>query len=137
VLPAAARLTSSEGFRRCVRSGRRAGSRTLVVHLSESGTRGTQPQVGPQVGFVVSRAVGSAVVRNRVRRRLRHLVRDRLGELPAASVVVVRALPAAAGSSYDELRDDLARCLERVLGHGLGRGVRSRTGHRDAPVMSP
>lgn len=69
----------------------------------------------PRVGFVVSRAVGNAVVRNRVRRRLRHLVRDRLGELPPGAVVVVRALPDAAGASSSELRGDLARCLERVL----------------------
>ena len=72
----------------------------------------------PQVGFVVSRAVGNAVVRNRVRRRLRHLVRDRLPELSVltpGAVLVVRVLPAAAGSTYDELRGDLARCLERVL----------------------
>ena len=65
---------------------------------------------------MVSRAVGGAVVRNRVRRRLRHLVRDRLVDLPSGAVLVVRALPAAAGASYDELRGDLARCLERVLG---------------------
>ena len=72
----------------------------------------------PQVGFVVSRAVGNAVVRNRVRRRLRHLVRDRLPELSVlipGAVIVVRALPAAVGASYDELHGDLARCLERVL----------------------
>jgi ribonuclease P protein component len=50
-----------------------------------------------------------------VRRRLRHLVRERLGDLPQGGVVVVRALPASAGASYDELRADLARCLERVL----------------------
>jgi len=119
VLPAAARLTSSETFRRCVRSGRRAGSRTLVVHLAltgdQAGDQGGEHTSGPaQVGFVVSRGVGGAVVRNRVRRRLRHLVGDRLAALPPASVVVVRALPAAALASSEELRADLGRCLERV-----------------------
>jgi ribonuclease P protein component len=114
VLPAAARLTSSESFRRCVRAGQRAGTRTLVVHLAQQLTG--SPRAGSaQVGFVVSRAVGGAVVRNRVRRRLRHLVRDRLVDLPDGAVLVVRALPAAAGASYDVLRADLARCLERVL----------------------
>jgi ribonuclease P protein component len=85
-----------------------------VLHLAVAG----DPSSGPtsaQVGFVVSRVVGNAVVRNRVRRRLRHLVRDRLGELPPGGVLVVRALPAAAGASSAELRVDLARCLERVL----------------------
>jgi ribonuclease P protein component len=112
VLPAAARLTSGESFRRCVRTGHRAGSGTVVLHLLESPAPGPLPAT---VGFVVSRAVGGAVVRNRVRRRLRHLVRDRLAELPAASTLVVRALPAAADASYGELRDDLGRCLQRVL----------------------
>jgi len=102
------RLTSSEGFRQAVRSGSRAGSRTLVVHLlsRESGER--------QVGFVVSRAVGNAVTRNRVKRRLRHLARERLSSLPGSCVLVVRALPASAGASSTELAGDLDRCLSRV-----------------------
>jgi ribonuclease P protein component len=127
VLPAASRLTSSEAFRRCVRSGRRAGARTLVLHVSP----GAAPGAASRVGFVVARAVGGAVVRNRVRRRLRHLVRERLAELPTSSVVVVRALPAASSSSYDELRRDLDRCLERV--HGLP----DVQGPRAASVKSP
>jgi ribonuclease P protein component len=115
VLPAAARLTSRESFRRTVRAGRRTGARTLVVHVTADGA---QPHAPARVGFVVSRAVGGAVVRNRVRRRLRHLVRDRLGDLPAGSTVVVRALPAAADASYAELRSDLGRCLDRALNRG-------------------
>lgn len=65
--------------------------------------------------MVVSKAVGNAVVRNRVKRRLRHLARERLAVLPGSAVLVVRALPAAAISSYDELRRDLTHCLDRVL----------------------
>ncbi len=83
-----------------------------MVHLDRTGAAGPA-----RVGFVVSRSVGGAVVRNRVRRRLRHLVRERLAELPVGSVVVVRANPPAAESSYDELRRDLARCLGRVTAH--------------------
>ena len=114
MLPAASRLTSGESFRRCMRTGRRAGSRTLVLHL-QSPPEDSRHDSAAQVGFVVARAVGGAVVRNRVRRRLRHLVRERLAGLPAASVLVVRAMPEAAAASYDELRDDLGRCLVRVL----------------------
>jgi ribonuclease P protein component len=65
--------------------------------------------------MVVSKAVGNAVVRNRVKRRLRHLAREHLAVLPGSAVLVVRALPAAATSSYDELRSDLALCVDRVL----------------------
>ena len=88
-----------------------------MLHLAGADDPSSGPTL-PQVGFVVSRAVGNAVVRNRVRRRLRHLVRDRLPELSVltpGAVIVVRALPSAAGATYDELRGDLARCLERVL----------------------
>ena len=68
------------------------------------------------VGFVVSKAVGNSVVRNRVKRRLRHLAREHVSALPGSAVLVVRALPAAAGASYAELGADLERCLRRVSG---------------------
>lgn len=109
MLPSAHRLTDSESFRQAVRSGRRAGSTTLVVHLADG------PVGAPiRVGFVVSKAVGNAVLRNRVQRRLRHLAREQLSALPGSAVLVVRALPPAADASSTELADDLARCLQRV-----------------------
>lgn len=92
-----------------MRSGRRAGSTTLVVHLAPG-----PALTAPRVGFVVSKAVGNAVIRNRVQRRLRHLARGRLPALPQGSVLVVRALPPAAAASSAELAVDLDRCLERV-----------------------
>ncbi len=70
-----------------------------------------------RVGFVVSKAVGNAVVRNRVKRRLRHLTREQLpvlAGLPGSAVLVVRALPPAAGATAAELDADLRRCLIRV-----------------------
>ena len=115
MLPVRHRLTEGESFRRAVRTGRRAGSRTLVVHLEAASPEAAAPLgAALLVGFVVSRAVGNAVHRNRVKRRLRHLVADQLAALPPTGVLVVRALPAAAAASAAELRSDLARCLERV-----------------------
>jgi ribonuclease P protein component len=106
------RLTASSGFTATIRGGRRAGARTLVVHLA---ARETPVQaVAPRVGFAVGRAVGNAVTRNRVRRRLRHLVRERLAGLPASADLVVRALPAAAESSYAVLSRDLDQALARL-----------------------
>jgi ribonuclease P protein component len=110
VLPAAHRLVDSESFRLAVRSGRRAGSTTVVVHLA----LGNPSETGPRVGFVVSKAVGNSVTRNRVQRRLRHLVREHLTTLPPSAVLVVRALPPAAAASSAELGADLERCLQRV-----------------------
>ena len=108
------RLTTSAGFSAATRTGRRAGTRTLVAHLSASGAPADVPGTGPQVGFVVSRAVGNAVTRNRVKRRLRHLVGERLGSLPSESLLVVRALPASATASYPGLGRDLDTALGRL-----------------------
>lgn len=120
VLPRDHRLRESDAFRATTRSGVRAGSRTVVVHLADPGSarldgNKTAPTPAPpRVGFVVSKAVGIAVVRNLVKRRLRHLMREHVGALPPGSTLVVRALPAAADASSPELRSDLARCLQRV-----------------------
>lgn len=101
------RITAADEFRRAMR-GRRAAGRFLVVHSSSS------EEIEPRIGFVVSKSVGVAVVRNLVKRRLRHLIRERLSALPAGLMLVVRALPAASGASYDELGADLDRALQRV-----------------------
>ncbi len=116
MLPAAHRLTDAQSYRSVIRSGRRAGARTLVVHLAPDPAGDLVP--GPRIGFVVSKAVGSAVVRNRVKRRLRHLAREHLDSLPGSCALVIRANPAAAGASSAELRADLARCLQRVQAGG-------------------
>lgn len=106
------RLTSGDDFRTASRNGRRAGSKTLVVHLWVGDDTSPEPA---RVGFVVSKAVGNAVIRNRVRRRLRHLVRELLAQLPDSGVLVVRALPASAEASGTQLSADLNHCLARVL----------------------
>ena len=110
MLTRANRLTSSRIFSRTVRHGRRAGTRTLVLHLDvEAGVD------RPQIGFVVSKAVGPAVTRNLVKRRLRHVSRERVHSLPGSGVLVVRALPASAHASYVELADDFDYALNRLL----------------------
>jgi ribonuclease P protein component len=109
VLPPAHRLTDPDSFRVAVRQGRRAGTSRLVVHLWHDDGPGPA-----RVGFVVSKAVGPAVVRNRVKRRLRHLARETLTDLPGSAVLVVRANPAAAEATYQELGADLDRCVQRV-----------------------
>ena len=123
MLTRAHRLTSSRLFAPTIRRGARAGTKTLVVHLSapapsdapDAQDSGPDPAEAPVVGLVVSKAVGGAVVRNQVKRRLRHLARERLTSLPGSSVLVVRALPPAASASSQELAADLDRALGRVL----------------------
>ena len=111
MLPASNRLRRSDDFRRAVRSGRRAARRVVVLHvLAQAGESGPA-----RVGFVVNKAVGNAVLRNRVHRRLRAVLATRLPELPAGSLIVVRALPSSATASYDELAADVDGALSRVL----------------------
>jgi ribonuclease P protein component len=116
MLSSSNRLTSPVHFREVVRRGRRRGGDLLVVHLwaSPSPVLPHGRPAGPRVGFVVSKAVGPAVTRNLVKRRLRHLCRERLTALPSGSMLVVRALPAAADASYDDLARELDRCLSQV-----------------------
>ena len=114
MLPAAHRLTDPAAFSLTVRAGRRAGARSLVVHVHTDGMS-AQPA---RVGLVVSKAIGGSVVRNRVKRRLRHQVAAELASLPLGTSVVLRALPPAAGTSSaelaEELRAGLDRCLQRT-----------------------
>ena len=102
------RLTTPVDFSTAIRGGRRAGTRTLVLHLGDSRLDESR------VGFVVSKAVGNAVHRNRVKRRLRHVVRDRLESLPDRSLLVVRALPASSTATYDALGQDFDAAFRRV-----------------------
>ncbi|MGZ4437431.1 MAG: ribonuclease P protein component [Nocardioidaceae bacterium] len=116
MLTKAHRLTSSRGFVGTIRRGRRAGTKTLVLHLDCDPGRGEDS--GPLVGFVVSKAVGNAVSRNQVKRRLRHLARERLSSLPGSCVLVVRALPGAARASSARLGADLDTALARLADRG-------------------
>ncbi|RZS37596.1 ribonuclease P protein component [Herbihabitans rhizosphaerae] len=72
---------------------------------------------------MVSKAVGNAVVRHRVSRRLRHLMRDRLGTLPAGAALVVRALPPSATASSRQLGKDIDAALRRLGLTGTDGGV--------------
>ena len=119
MLPAQARLRRRPEFTEVVRSGRRAGRPTLVLHyLAERPAPpdgGAADPGGPRAGFVVGKGVGNSVCRHRVTRQLRHLVREELHRLPAGTDLVVRARPGAADADAATLRRDLVRGLDRVL----------------------
>lgn len=123
MLPASTRLTRREDFATAVRRGRRVACGALVVHLARSVDSG----VAPLAGFVVGRTVGGAVVRHRVQRQLRHLMRPRLAALPCGALIVVRALPAAAGAGSAALGRDLDEALRRLSGSPGGSPASRRT----------
>jgi ribonuclease P protein component len=135
MLAAARRIRRSADFADTIRTGRRAGRGTVVVHLvtpvpaATAVTTATEPAYArgehdsppARAGFVVSKAVGGAVARNLVRRRLRHLARARLADLPAGSAVVIRALPGAADRPYAQLGADLDGALTAARAPRPGR----------------
>ncbi len=121
MLAAQDRVRSAADFTAVMRRGRRAGASRVVVHLLVPDPPDAQDDAPSPAsarsrgGLVVSRAVGNAVVRTTVKRRLRHVLASRLGVLPAGSLVVLRANPAAAGATSDELATDVERGLVRCL----------------------
>jgi ribonuclease P protein component len=107
------RLTSGRTFATTIRRGRRAGRSTVVLHLAAPSSADTAE---PRIGLVVGRTVGNAVTRNQVKRRLRHISRERIESLPDGSVLVVRALPDAAGATSSALGHDFDEALARLVG---------------------
>ena len=107
MLLAAHRMRSRSDFA-ITRTGRKAATSTLVLHLDAHG------DTAPRVGLIVSRSVGGSVARHRVSRRLRGVVAPRIGRLPAGSRLVVRALPASAAASSAALAADLDSALTRL-----------------------
>lgn len=94
MLPRAQRIVTSAEIRHVIRRGKKS-SHPLVVSYSLAAEQS-------RAAVVVGKDVGNAPTRNRVRRRIRHILAS---ELPARSIeVVVRALPASAVASWDDLR---------------------------------
>ncbi|MCP1388472.1 ribonuclease P protein component [Corynebacterium sp. TA-R-1] len=118
MLPRPHKLASSADFRRTMRRGSRAGSRTLMVHVHAHDPAQEDPPVtrgGPRFGLVVSKQVGNAVTRHAVSRKLREVLRANVDTLSPQHDVVVRALPAAAAATSAELERDYLHALNKAL----------------------
>ena len=102
------RLTDSPEFERVYRQGTAYRGRLFSVHAfpNEHGT--------PRLGLSVSRKVGNAVTRNAVRRRLREVFRSCVSETSRELDLVVSARPAAAEATFEELREEFGKSLDRV-----------------------
>jgi ribonuclease P protein component len=107
VLPAAARVRTRSDHKLVAQTGCRVRRGSLVVSMAVSpvGESAVDGVVAgqPRAAAIAGRRVGPAVTRNRVKRRLRELLRERLVEQPAGSLLVVRALPGAERASYQQL----------------------------------
>jgi ribonuclease P protein component len=104
------RLTKADEFRSTMKLGRKISSQHLVIYLKRDEA---QPQA--RFGFVVAKTVGGAVKRNLVKRRLREAARELLTELTSGFTVVVRALPGAAESDWNTLREELRTAVQSAV----------------------
>jgi len=107
VLATRNRLRTSTDFSTTVRSGVRNGRRNVVLY-----TAALAADEPSRIGFIVSKSVGNAVVRNLVKRRLREVGALSLQKYGSGFAIVVRALPASAGASFEQLRSDYDAALE-------------------------
>jgi ribonuclease P protein component len=123
VLATRNRLRTSTDFSTTVRSGVRNGRRNVVLYTAPIGDG--EPS---RIGFIVSKSVGNAVVRNLVKRRLREAGAFSLREYGSGFAIVVRALPASASASWDELLADYNAALAATM---------KKLGGRAAPAASP
>lgn len=105
------RLRTATDFSTTVRSGVRNGRRNVVLYAAAIAA--DEPS---RIGFIVSKGVGNAVVRNLVKRRLREAGAASLREYGTGFAIVVRALPASAAASWDQLLADYNAALESTMG---------------------
>ena len=110
------RLRTSTDFSKTVRSGVRNGRRNVVLY-----TVAIAADEPSRIGFIVSKSVGNAVVRNLVKRRLREAGAASLREYGTGFAIVVRALPASAAASWDQLLADYNAALESTMNRLGGR----------------
>ena len=124
------RLRTASDFSTTVRSGVRNGRRNVVLYAAAIAA--DEPS---RIGFIVSKSVGNAVVRNLVKRRLREAAALSLQEHAAGYAIVVRALPASATASWDELLADYTAALENTMRRLAGRHP-AVTGKRPAGAQT-
>lgn len=110
MLAARNRLRTATDFSTTVRSGVRNGRRNVVLYAAALAA--DEPS---RIGFIVSKSVGNAVVRNLVKRRLREAGAASLGAHANGLAIVVRALPASAAASWDQLLSDYNAALESTV----------------------
>ena len=65
-------------------------------------------------GFVVGKPVAGAVGRNLVKRRLRSVAAELLKTNPTSYTAVIRALPGAAETDWNRLREEVLSAFQKV-----------------------
>jgi len=99
-------IRKQSDFKRLYADGRRFNSRLIALVIVQ---RPSLTQV--RAAFVVSHKIARGVARNKLRRRLREAFRLLLPRIAGSADIAIITRPAAATSSYWELRDALEKLL--------------------------
>jgi ribonuclease P protein component len=101
-------LTDSPEFDRVYRQGVAYRGNLFSVHAFPNDLDTAR------LGLSVSKKVGNAVKRNAVRRRLREAFHELLPGIPDHVDLVLSARPAAVDASFEDLKAELVRGLEKT-----------------------
>jgi ribonuclease P protein component len=96
------RLVSADDFRSTMKAGSKQVRDHVIIYLQRD-----EAKPHTRFGFVVGKPVAGAVGRNLVKRRLRSVAAELLTENPANLSIVIRALPGAAETPWNRLREEV------------------------------
>ncbi|MDY6049635.1 MAG: ribonuclease P protein component [Corynebacterium sp.] len=111
------KLVNSARFRAITRRGTKAKGHYCIVYRYRNERIAHSGPVavtfgGPRYGLIVTTAIGNAVTRHRVSRILREVCRRVINEKqPRDTEWVIRALPAIAHATYEEVRADVEHAI--------------------------
>lgn len=111
MLPIDARLTLSSDFARATKSGIRVTTQHFVGYLFIPPATN---QVSAKCGLIISKSIGGSVKRHRLARKVRHAVAPAISQLPAGSLLVIRALNQEGDSNVSqEILDLISQLISR------------------------
>src|SRR5271155_994914 len=107
--PRSSRLSRASEFRLVKASGKSWTGKHLVLAIL---TR--EIEAAPRIGIIATRRLGNAVSRNQVRRRIREIFRLNQHRIQRGFWLVTIARFSSANATFDELRRDWLRLVERA-----------------------
>ena len=105
----ASRLSRASEFRLVKASGKSWTGKHLILAIL---TRETE--AAPRIGIIATKRLGNAVSRNQVRRRIREIFRLNQHRIQGGFWLVTIARLSSANATFDELRRDWLRLVERA-----------------------
>jgi ribonuclease P protein component len=103
------RLSRASEFRLVKASGKSWTGKHLILAIL---TRETE--AAPRIGIIATKRLGNAVFRNQVRRRIREIFRLNQHRIQRGFWLVTIARLSSASATFDELRRDWLRLVERA-----------------------